>query len=68
MIVLKVPAMKCEGCAATIERAIKALDSDAVVKADLEAKTVAVDTGAEAARISEAVRAAGYDNDVGIKA
>lgn len=64
MVVLKVPRMNCEGCAATIEKAVKALDAGAAFTADLAAKTVTVETQAEPARLSEAVKAAGYDNEV----
>lgn len=64
MLVLNVPKMNCEGCAGTIEKAVKALDAGAQVKADLAAKTVAVDTQVAPDRVSDAVRAAGYENSV----
>lgn len=64
MVVLKVPKMNCDGCAATIGKAITAMDAVAVVTPDLDAKTVTIDTEIEATRISAAVRAAGYENDV----
>jgi copper chaperone len=62
MVKLKVPDMSCDHCIRTIEKGIKAVDPAAVVKADLGASTVTVETQTDAARIAEAVRAAGYDN------
>lgn len=68
MVFLKVPKMNCGGCVASVEKAVKGVDANAVVKADLAAKTVTVETNTEAARISEAVKAAGYDNEVAASA
>lgn len=62
MITLKVPKMSCEGCVATIEKAIKSIDAQGQVKADLATKTISVETSADAASISQAVRVAGYEN------
>ncbi len=61
MLSLNVPKMSCGGCAATIERAVKSVDQTAMVKVDIAAKRVDVDTGADAARITAAIKAAGYD-------
>lgn len=63
MVILKVPKMNCDGCAATVEKAVKAVDAAAGVDIDLASKRVTIDTQADAARISEAVKAAGYEND-----
>lgn len=62
MPTLNVPTMKCEGCAATIESAVKAVDPQAKVTADLAAHTVTVESAADAAALSRAVREAGYEN------
>jgi copper chaperone len=61
MLSLNVPKMSCGGCAATIERAVKSVDQTAMVKVDIAAKRVDVDTRADAARITAAIKAAGYD-------
>lgn len=61
MLSLNVPKMSCGGCAANIERAVKSVDQAATVKADIAARRVDVDTSADAARIAEAIKAAGYD-------
>ncbi|MGI6246419.1 MAG: heavy-metal-associated domain-containing protein [Pseudochelatococcus sp.] len=62
MPTLKVPTMKCEGCAATIEKAIRDIDPQATITVDLAARTVAVESAADARALSQAVRAAGYEN------
>lgn len=64
MPTLNVPKMSCGGCVATIEKAIKALDADAVVKADLATKRVEVETPAAPGAVSAAVKAAGYENSL----
>ena len=57
---LNVPTMACGGCAATIENAIKALDPQATVDANLAEKTVSVTTGQSTETVTKAVTAAGY--------
>ena len=44
MLTLKVPDMSCGHCAATIEKAVKSVDPAAKVKADIEKKTVSIDS------------------------
>ncbi len=61
MLSLKVPKMSCGGCAASIEKAVKSVDSAAKVTVDLDAKRVDVDTTLDAAKITAAIKAAGYD-------
>lgn len=58
----RVTGMTCGGCAASVERAIKAAVPGASVSVDLEKKAVTVD-GAAAAddRIRQAVEGAGFD-------
>jgi len=57
-----VPDMTCGHCVATITRAVKAVDPAAEVKADLAAKTVAVESAAPAAAMATALDQAGYPN------
>ena len=63
MLTLKVPDMSCAHCAATIEKAVKTVDPAARVQADIEAKTVAIDSAADTARIEAAIAKAGYPNE-----
>jgi len=62
MVKLKVADMSCEHCVRAIEKAVRGLDPTAVVKASLEASTVTIETTADESAISQAIRAAGYDN------
>ena len=62
MLKLKVPEMSCGHCVATIEKAVRSVDPAARVEADLASKIVEITTAAGPDRISDAVRAAGYDN------
>lgn len=57
---LTVPDMTCGHCVATVTRAIKALDPDADVKADLEKKTVSIETALPGAVVSKALEDEGY--------
>lgn len=64
MMTLTIPKMSCGGCVATIEKAIKALDANAAVKADLATKRVEIETPAAPGAVSAAVKAAGYENSI----
>lgn len=55
-----VPTMACGGCTAAIESAVKALDPQATVEANLAEKTILVTTGTSADAVTKAVTAAGY--------
>ena len=55
-----VTGMSCGGCAASIERAIKAVLPSASVSVDLEAKAVTVDGADNDAAIEQAVDGAGF--------
>ncbi|MBS97544.1 MAG: copper chaperone [Oceanospirillaceae bacterium] len=59
---LKVTGMSCGHCVAAIEKAVKGLDAQAEVSADLEKGEVAVSSDVELASISEAIKEAGYEN------
>ena len=62
-IILNVPDMSCGHCIKTIETAVRGLDAAASVRADLAAKTIAVDSSIIAVTdISQALDAAGYPN------
>lgn len=62
MLVLNVPDMSCGHCVATIEKAVRAVDPKATVAADLGAKSVQVDSTAEAEAIRQALDAVGYES------
>ncbi len=61
MYELKVEGMTCGGCAASVKRALQALDANADVNVDLAAKTVKVATAAQLDAVKAAVEDAGYD-------
>ena len=61
MYELKVDGMTCGGCAASVKRALQALDANANVDVDLPSKTVKVDTAAQLDAVKNAVEDAGYD-------
>ncbi|MGC1301873.1 MAG: heavy-metal-associated domain-containing protein [Caulobacteraceae bacterium] len=56
-----VPEMNCGGCVRGVTRAITGLDPEAVVEADLEAKTIAVSSRSDGAAIVEALKTAGFE-------
>jgi copper chaperone len=62
MLKLKVPEMSCGHCASAIEKAVKSIDPTATVAVDLGTSTVAVESSADENEVSDAIRAAGYDN------
>lgn len=55
-----VPDMTCGHCVASITKAIKALDGDAQIMADLATRTVSVETSVAAPAVSRALAEAGY--------
>lgn len=57
-----VPDMTCGHCVSTITKAIKALDANAGVNADLASQTVSVETSAPASAVAKALDEAGYSN------
>jgi copper chaperone len=65
MVKLKVPDMSCDHCVRTIEKAVKGVDPTAAVTVDLAATLVTVATTVASREISEAIRAAGYENTAG---
>ena len=59
MIELSVPDMSCGHCVATISKAVQALDSGATVKADLAARSVAIETKPDKGTVAAALGEAG---------
>ncbi|MGD1699688.1 heavy-metal-associated domain-containing protein [Dapis sp. BLCC M229] len=57
---LKVPSIACSGCADTITKAIKNLESEADVQVDVEQKIVTVETKASEESIKEVITASGH--------
>jgi copper chaperone len=55
-----VPDMDCEGCVLSITAAVKRLDADASVTADLATKHVVIGSGVEAHEIAGAIEGAGF--------
>jgi copper chaperone len=62
MLKLNVPDMTCGHCVGTVTKAVQGVDRDATVTVDLPSKIVTIETAVDAARISQAVDAAGYPN------
>ncbi len=60
MIKLHVPNMTCSNCAATITKAVKGVDPDALCEVDLAAKHVHVDSARMPSDFVEALEDAGY--------
>lgn len=58
-----VPEMSCGHCVGVIEKAIKNIDGQANVSADLGSKQIIVETRADEAAVAEAIRSAGYENE-----
>lgn len=60
MIELTVEKMKCGGCSANVERAVKAQDPTAKVHIDLGKKLVQVESSLTAASLIKTISDAGY--------
>lgn len=56
-----VPSLTCRHCAATIERAVKGVDPQAIVSIDVQAKEVMIRSCMEETRLADAIRTAGYE-------
>lgn len=55
-----VPDMTCSGCVNAVTRAVRGVDGEAVVTADVETKRVRIDSAAAAESLADAVRDAGF--------
>jgi copper chaperone CopZ len=53
--------MYCDGCIRSLTKAVRALDHDATILADLDTHRVTVTTTAPAPDVSEAFQDAGFD-------
>ncbi|NEQ37598.1 MAG: heavy-metal-associated domain-containing protein [Okeania sp. SIO3I5] len=62
---LKVSSIACSGCADTITKAIKNLESEADVQVDVEQKLVTVETKASEESIKQVITDAGHTVDNG---
>ncbi|MBU0782527.1 MAG: heavy-metal-associated domain-containing protein [Gammaproteobacteria bacterium] len=60
MIELTVEKMKCGGCSANVERAVKAQDPTAQVQIDLALKLVQVESTLPTASLAKIISDAGY--------
>lgn len=61
MVQLRVPDMTCGGCAASVTRAIRAVDAAARIEIDQAQRLVRVESAAaQAPDIESAIREAGY--------
>jgi copper chaperone len=56
----RVPDIHCDGCIRALTSAVRDLDGNAVLHADLETKLVRVETTAADAAVAEAIRDAGF--------
>lgn len=61
MYELKVDGMTCGGCAASVTRALQALDAKADVSVDLPGKTVKVNTTAPLEAVKSTIEDAGFE-------
>lgn len=64
MTVLNVEKMKCGGCAANVEKAVKAQDAQAQVQIDLPSKKVVVESSLPADKLATLITQAGYPASV----
>jgi copper chaperone len=60
MIEFTVEKMKCGGCSASVERAVKAQDPAATVQIDLTHKLVRVESALPAKQLAKTISDAGY--------
>lgn len=55
-----VPGMTCGGCVGAVTRAVRGIDPQAEVTADVPAKTVAIKSDVAVERLAGAIQAAGF--------
>ncbi|WMS45236.1 heavy-metal-associated domain-containing protein (plasmid) [Acuticoccus sp. MNP-M23] len=60
MTTFHIPGMHCGGCRATVRKTIHAIDPDAKIDFDNEARQIVLDSRAETAKVQAALTAAGY--------
>lgn len=59
-LTLKVPSMVCEGCAETITKAIKNVDSSANISIDLASKIVTLESSISEEALTQAITNTGH--------
>lgn len=57
---LSIKGMHCEGCARTVEEALREVPGVATVSVDLDHDTAVIEGGGASENLLDAVRAAGY--------
>jgi len=60
-LLMQVDGMTCQGCVASVTKAIQRLDPGATVDVDLEHGRVHVTTRAQSVEVARALDAAGYE-------
>lgn len=60
MLELDLPGMTCGGCVRGVTAAVRELDADAQVEADLDLRRARITTTAPEAQVREALTEAGY--------
>ncbi|MGE0225039.1 MAG: heavy-metal-associated domain-containing protein [Acetobacteraceae bacterium] len=63
MPVFRVPDMTCSGCVRALTGAVKDVDADASVEADLDSKRITVASSAAPDALAAAMREAGFTVD-----
>ena len=61
MLTFHIPEIHCDGCIRSLTKAVQALDQNAILTADLQARRVTVQTSAPRATVAEAFEDAGFD-------
>jgi copper chaperone len=60
MTTFKIPDMSCGHCKATVEATIQALDPEARIAFDMEARRITLDSRCKAANVQAALARVGY--------
>ena len=63
MVVLRIPNMRCGGCARSVTAALRGVASAAEVRVDMERREVTVEGGADADALIHALRQAGFEGE-----
>lgn len=66
MYTFNVPKMRCGSCVNSIKNAVKKLDDEAKVEADISTKTVKIETTLSQQEIVNAMTDAGYQPELSI--